>query len=136
MGHGHFLDSTEDKGNVKRQRRVLLPFVKIDMRQQDISSRAPRGGGGGVDARWGWGSVRRRRSKPGVRGSVWNHTATALRLLHTHRWDYSILGELLTADPILGVQLSPADLLVSRIISGAEGNEQENGPTPAGLGAE
>ena len=41
MGHGHFLNSTGDKGGIKRQRHVTLAFLKIDMRHQDPPSRAP-----------------------------------------------------------------------------------------------
>ena len=43
MGHGHFLNSTGNKGNIKRQRLATLAFLKIDMRHQDPPSRAPIG---------------------------------------------------------------------------------------------
>ena len=35
MGHWHFLNSTGDKGNIKRQRHATLAFRKIDMRHGD-----------------------------------------------------------------------------------------------------
>ena len=41
MGHWHFLNSTGDRGNINRQRRATLPFLKIDMQHQDPQSRAP-----------------------------------------------------------------------------------------------
>ena len=41
MGHGHFLNSTGDKGSIKRQRYATLAFLKIDIRHKDSPSRAP-----------------------------------------------------------------------------------------------
>ena len=41
MGHCKFLNSTGDMGNNKRQRHATLAFLKIDMRHQDLPSRAP-----------------------------------------------------------------------------------------------
>ena len=40
IGHGHFFNSTGDKGNFKRQRHETLSFLKIDMRHGDAPSRA------------------------------------------------------------------------------------------------
>ena len=44
MGLWHFLNSTGDMGNNKRQRHATLTFLKIDMRHQDPPSRASTGG--------------------------------------------------------------------------------------------
>ena len=41
MGHAHFLNSTCDMEENKRQRHVTLPFLKIDMRHGEFPSRAP-----------------------------------------------------------------------------------------------
>ena len=41
MGHCKFLNLTGGMGNNKRQRHVTLAFLKIDMRHQDLPSRAP-----------------------------------------------------------------------------------------------
>ena len=41
MGHWSFLNSTGDRESIKRQRHVTLAFLKIDMRHQDLPSRAP-----------------------------------------------------------------------------------------------
>ena len=45
MGQWHFLNSTGDMGNNKRQRHATLSFLEIDMRHQDPLSRAPKVGG-------------------------------------------------------------------------------------------
>ena len=41
MGHWHFLNSTGDRGNIKRQRHATLAFLRIDMQHQHPPSRAP-----------------------------------------------------------------------------------------------
>ena len=41
MGHGNLLNSTRNQRNSKRQRHQTLEFIKIDMRHQDPTSRAP-----------------------------------------------------------------------------------------------